>query len=95
MKGPDQGKGKKVGLLVRGIEEIKNKIDWKGENKMTTKKVLGIIVFLLGAGTLAYLALFKVGSGVLGVGGGIAAIVGYALLFGFSTGRKAIAGDGK
>jgi membrane-bound ClpP family serine protease len=62
---------------------------------MTTKKVLGLIIFLLGAGTLAYLALFKVGSGVFGVGGGIAAIVGYALLFGFSTGRKAIAGDGK
>ena len=62
---------------------------------MTTKKVLGLIIFLLGAGTLAYLALFKVGSGLLGVGGGVAAIVGYALLFGFSTGRKAAVGDGK
>ena len=57
---------------------------------MTTKKVLGLIIFLLGAGTLAYLALFNVGSGLLGIGGGIAAIVGYALLFGFSTGRKAV-----
>ena len=72
-----------------------DKFSWKGENKMTTKKVLGLIIFLLGAGTLAYLALFKVGSGLLGVGGGLAAIVGYALLFGFSTGRKAIAGDRK
>jgi hypothetical protein len=62
---------------------------------MTTKKVLGLIILLLGAGTLAYLAIFKVGSGVLGAGGGIAAIVGYALLFGFSTGRKAIAGGSK
>ena len=62
---------------------------------MTTKKVLGLIIFLLGAGTLAYLALFKVGSGLLGVGGGLAAIVGYALLFGFQTGRKAAVGDGK
>ena len=62
---------------------------------MTTKKVLGLIIFLLGAGTLAYLAMFKVGSGLLGVGGGVAAIVGYALLFGFQTGRKAPVGDGK
>jgi hypothetical protein len=62
---------------------------------MTTKKVLGLIIFLLGAGTLAYLAIFNVGSGLLGAGGGIAAIVGYALLFGFSTGRKAVAVDGK
>ena len=62
---------------------------------MTTKKVLGLIIFLLGAGTLGYLAVFKVGSGLLGVGGGIAAIVGYALLFGFSTGRKAAAEDAK
>jgi membrane-bound ClpP family serine protease len=62
---------------------------------MTTKKILGLIIFLLGAGTLAYLAMFNVGSGLLGVGGGIAAIVGYALLFGFQTGRKAAVGDGK
>lgn len=62
---------------------------------MTTKKVLGLIIFLLGAGTLAYLALFKVGSGLLGVGGGIAAILGYALLFGFQTGRKAAVGGEK
>lgn len=62
---------------------------------MTTKKILGLIVFLLGAGTLAYLAIFKVGSGLLGVGGGVAAIVGYALLFGFSTGRKAVPEQGK
>ena len=62
---------------------------------MTTKKVLGLVIFLLGAGTLAYLAMFKVGSGMLGVGGGIAAIVGYALLFGFSTGRKAVSEQGK
>jgi hypothetical protein len=62
---------------------------------MTTKKVLGLIIFLLGACTLAYLAIFNVGSGLLGVGGGIAAIVGYALLFGFSTGRKSVAGNGK
>ena len=62
---------------------------------MTTKKVLGLIIFLLGAGTLAYLAIFKVGSGLLGVGGGIAAIVGYALLFGFSTGRKGAPEEGK
>ena len=55
---------------------------------MTAKKWLGLIIFLIGAGTLGYLAMFKVGSGVLGVGGGIAALVGYALLFGFSTGRK-------
>jgi hypothetical protein len=39
--------------------------------------------------------MFKVGSGLLGVGGGVAAIVGYALLFGFQTGRKAPVGDGK
>ena len=62
---------------------------------MTTKKILGLIIFLLGVGTLAYLAMFKVGSGVLGVGGGVAAIVGYALLFGFSTGRKAVPEQGK
>jgi hypothetical protein len=62
---------------------------------MTTKKMLGLIIFLLGAGTCACLAIFKVGSGLLGVGGGIAAIVGYALLFGFSTGRKAAPEDGK
>jgi len=62
---------------------------------MSTKKVLGLVIFLLAAGTLACLAIFKVGSGMLGVGGGIAAIVGYALLFGFSTGRKAISQDGK
>ena len=62
---------------------------------MTTKKMLGLIIFLLGACTLAYLAIFKVGSGLLGVGGGIAAIVGYALLFGFSTGRKAAPEEGK
>ena len=62
---------------------------------MTTKKILGLIIFLLGAGTLAYLAIFKVGSGLLGVGGGVAAIVGYALLFGFSTGRKAVPEQGK
>jgi hypothetical protein len=62
---------------------------------MTTKKMLGLIIFLLGAGTFACLAIFKVGSGLLGVGGGIAAIVGYALLFGFSTGRKAAPEDGK
>jgi hypothetical protein len=62
---------------------------------MTTKKILGLIIFLLGAGTLAYLAMFKVGSGLLGVGGGVAAIVGYALLFGFSTGRKAVPQQGK
>ena len=61
---------------------------------MTGKKVLGLIIFLMGAGTLAYLAIFKVGSGLLGVGGGIAALIGYALLFGFSTGRKAITGKG-
>jgi membrane-bound ClpP family serine protease len=62
---------------------------------MSTKKVLGLVIFLLGAGTLAYLAMFKVGSGLLGVGGGVAAIVGYALLFGFSTGRKALPEQGK
>ena len=62
---------------------------------MTTKKVLGLVIFLLGAGTLAYLAFFKVGSGLLGVGGGVAALVGYALLFGFSTGRKAVPQQGK
>jgi membrane-bound ClpP family serine protease len=62
---------------------------------MTTKKVLGLVIFLLGAGTLAYLAFFKVGSGLLGVGGGVAALVGYALLFGFSTGRKAVPEQGK
>ena len=55
---------------------------------MTGKKWLGLIMLLIGAGTLGYLALFKVGSGLLGVGGGITALVGYALLFGFSTGRK-------
>jgi hypothetical protein len=32
---------------------------------------------------------------MLGVGGGVAAIVGYALLFGFQTGRKAVVADGK
>jgi hypothetical protein len=62
---------------------------------MTTKKILGLIIFLFGAGTLAYLAMFNVGSGLLGVGGGVAAIVGYALLFGFSTGRKAVPEKGK
>ena len=62
---------------------------------MTGKKWLGLIMLLIGAGTLGYLALFNVGSGLLGVGGGIAAIVGYALLFGFQTGRKAAVGDGK
>ncbi|MGE5839487.1 MAG: hypothetical protein ACM34H_06100 [Deltaproteobacteria bacterium] len=62
---------------------------------MTTKKALGLIIFLFGAGTLAYLAFFKVPSGILGVGGGIASIVGYALLFGFQTGRKAIPQQGK
>ena len=62
---------------------------------MTGKKWLGLIMLFIGAGTLGYLAIFKVGSGLLGVGGGIAAIVGYALLFGFSTGRKAAVGDGK
>ena len=62
---------------------------------MTSKKVLGLIIFLFGAGTLSYLALFKVGSGLLGVGGGIAAIVGYALLFGFRTGKRAALSDGK
>jgi membrane-bound ClpP family serine protease len=67
----------------------------KRRYEMTTKKILGLIIFLLGAGTLAYLALFKVGSGLLGVGGGVAALVGYALLFGFSTGRKAVPQQGK
>jgi hypothetical protein len=62
---------------------------------MSTKKVVGLIIFLLGAGTLAYLAFFKVPSGLLGVGGGLAAIVGYALLFGFQTGRKAVVEGGK
>jgi len=62
---------------------------------MSTKKVLGLVIFLRAAGTLAYLAIFKVGSGMLGVGGGIAAIVGYALLFGFSTGRKPAVGSGE
>jgi hypothetical protein len=62
---------------------------------MTTKKVLGLVIFLLGAGTLAYLAFFKVGSGLLGVGGGVAALVGYAVLFGFSTGRTAVPAQGK
>ena len=62
---------------------------------MTAKKVLRLIIFLLGGGTLACVAIINVGSGLLGVGGGIAAIVGYALLFGFSTGRKAVAVDGK
>ena len=62
---------------------------------MTGKKVLGLIILLIGAGTLGYLALFKVGSALLGIGGGIAAVVGYALLFGFSTGRKAAPEDGK
>jgi membrane-bound ClpP family serine protease len=56
--------------------------------EMTGKKWLGLIMLLIGAGTLGYLALFNVGSGLLGVGGGITALVGYALLFGFSTGRK-------
>ncbi len=55
---------------------------------MTGKKWLGLIMLIVGAGTLGYLALFNVGSGLLGVGGGITALVGYALLFGFSTGRK-------
>lgn len=58
------------------------------EEKMTGKKWLGLIMLIVGAGTLGYLALFNVGSGLLGVGGGITALVGYALLFGFSTGRK-------
>jgi membrane-bound ClpP family serine protease len=62
---------------------------------MTGKKWLGLAIFLIGAGTLGYLAVFKVGSGLLGVGGGVAALVGYALLFGFSTGRKAITDGGK
>jgi hypothetical protein len=62
---------------------------------MTTKKILGLIIFLLGAGTLAYLAMFKVGSGLLGIGGGVAAIVGYAHLFGFQTGRKTAPQQGK
>ena len=62
---------------------------------MTIKKVLGLIILLIGIGTLAYLAIFNVGSGLLGLGGVIVAIVGYALLFGFSTGRKAAVGDGK
>ena len=62
---------------------------------MTTKKVLGLIILLLGGGTLACLAIFKVGSGLVGVWGGILAIVGYALLFGFSTRRKATHEDGK
>jgi len=55
---------------------------------MTGKKVLGVIFLLIGIGTLAYLGLFKVGSALLGLGGVIVAIVGYGLLFGFSTGRK-------
>jgi membrane-bound ClpP family serine protease len=62
---------------------------------MTTKKIIGLILFLIGAGTLAYLALFKVPSGLMGIGGGIASIVGYALLFGFQTGRKTAVSDGK
>jgi hypothetical protein len=83
------------GFFWQGDRERRKQIHLERRQKMTTKKVLGLVIFLLGAGTLAYLAMFKVGSGMLGVGGGIAAIVGYALLFGFSTGRKAIAGDGK
>ncbi len=63
--------------------------------EMTGKKWLGLIMLLIGAGTLGYLALFKVGSGLLGIGGGVTALVGYALLFGFSTGRKAAPKDGK
>ncbi len=62
---------------------------------MTIKKVLGLIILLIGIGTLACLAIFNVGSGLLGLGGVIVAIVGYALLFGFSTGRKPAVGDGK
>jgi hypothetical protein len=62
---------------------------------MTGKKVLGLILFLLGAGTFAYLAIFNVGSGWLGAGGGVAALVGYALLFGFSTGRKEVKPDAR
>ena len=56
---------------------------------MTIKKVLGLILLLLGIGTLACLAIFNVGSGLMGIGGVVIAIVGYGLLFGFSTGRKA------
>jgi hypothetical protein len=78
---------------MTGRDSRKNQL--KRRDNMTTKKILGLIVFLLGAGTLAYLAIFKVGSGLLGVGGGVAAIVGYALLFGFSTGRKAVPEQGK
>jgi hypothetical protein len=62
---------------------------------MTTKKVLGLVLLLIGAATLGYLALFKVGSWVLGLGGAIASGAGYTMLFGFSTGRKAAVGDGK
>lgn len=62
---------------------------------MTTKKVLGLVLLLIGAATLGYLALFKVGSWALGLGGAIASGAGYTMLFGFSTGRKEAVGNGK
>ncbi len=62
---------------------------------MTSKKVLGLVLLLVGAALLGYLALFKVSSWMLGVGGAAAAMAGYTMLFGFSTGRKTAVGDGK
>jgi len=57
---------------------------------MNVLKWLGLIVSLIGAGTLVYPILFKVSSEQLGVCGGVTALTGMwaILLFGLSGKRK-------
>jgi amino acid permease len=57
---------------------------------MNVLKWLGLIVSLIGAGTLLYPILFKVSSEQLGVCGGVAALTGMwaILLFGLSGKKK-------